>query len=306
MVQGNSMKEGEDYEDAFAPVPHATSGRIIISLAAANNLELHSCDLSQAFIQADKLDEGVNGRIFIRPQQGAIEDEDIVYEACKPQYGIPSSARALHITLSKWFKAQGFTTAGFEDSVWVREAGGQYAHRLVVSAHIDDTLMACESLDTLQVFKREFLTRFEGTDEGEVTTYLGCELISDRVQRTILFRQAVYAKKILQLYGAWDKPSVKTLLEAGVDLSKADSPEVADPVLHRRYRGITGHISFLVTMTRCDLAFAYAELSKFVQCPGPVHLTAAECVLQFLSGSYEDGITYSDPGPRNRNRLAGW
>eukprot|EP00961_Rhodomonas_salina_P183367 2475013-Rhodomonas_salina.1 len=37
-------KEGEDYEDAFAPVPHATSGRIVISLAAANNLELHSCD----------------------------------------------------------------------------------------------------------------------------------------------------------------------------------------------------------------------------------------------------------------------
>eukprot|EP00961_Rhodomonas_salina_P028680 387117-Rhodomonas_salina.1 len=42
---GNRMKEGEDYEDAFAPVLHATSGHIIISLAAANNLELHSCHL---------------------------------------------------------------------------------------------------------------------------------------------------------------------------------------------------------------------------------------------------------------------
>eukprot|EP00961_Rhodomonas_salina_P300266 3939633-Rhodomonas_salina.1 len=117
VVQGNHMKEGEDYEDAFAPVPHTTSGRIIISLAAANDLELHSCDLSQAFIQADKLDEGVNGQIFIRQQQGAIEDEDIVYEVCKQQYGIPSSARALHITLGKWFKEQGFATAGFEDLV---------------------------------------------------------------------------------------------------------------------------------------------------------------------------------------------
>eukprot|EP00961_Rhodomonas_salina_P090797 1221809-Rhodomonas_salina.1 len=27
--------------------------------------------------------------------------------------------------------------------------------------------MACESLTTLQAFKQEFLTRFEGTDEGE-------------------------------------------------------------------------------------------------------------------------------------------
>eukprot|EP00961_Rhodomonas_salina_P211315 2853444-Rhodomonas_salina.1 len=76
------MKEGEDYVDAFAPVPHATSGseRIIISLAAAMDLELHSCDLEQAFIQADKLDEGVDGLIFLRPPQGATEDGDVVYE----------------------------------------------------------------------------------------------------------------------------------------------------------------------------------------------------------------------------------
>eukprot|EP00961_Rhodomonas_salina_P038304 515143-Rhodomonas_salina.1 len=141
-------------------------------MAAAMNLELHSCDLSQAFIQADKLDEGVNGRIFIRPPQGAIEDPDTVFE--------------------------GFVTAWFEDSVWVREAGGRFAHRLIVSAHIDDTLMACKSIETLQDFKKLFLTR-----------------------------QAVYACKILQLYCAWDKPTVKTQLEPGVRLSKVDSPEVA-------------------------------------------------------------------------------
>eukprot|EP00961_Rhodomonas_salina_P233343 3153648-Rhodomonas_salina.2 len=50
-------------------------------------------------------------------------------------------------------------------------------------------------------------------------------------------------------------------------------------------------------MTHCDLVFSYAGLSKFVQCPGPEHLKAVERVLQFLRGSYEDGLTYSDPGP---------
>eukprot|EP00961_Rhodomonas_salina_P054468 731796-Rhodomonas_salina.1 len=85
--------------------------------------------------------------------------------------------------------------------------------------------MACESLTTLQAFKQEFLTQFEGTDEGKVTTYLGCELIRDRANHSIIFRQAVYESKILQLYGAWDKQPVKTPLEAGVRLSTADSPE---------------------------------------------------------------------------------
>eukprot|EP00961_Rhodomonas_salina_P242288 3272945-Rhodomonas_salina.1 len=126
VVMGNCMKEGEDYEDAFAPVPHATSARVIISIAAAEDLKLHSCDLAQAFIQVDKLDEGVNGRIFINPPKGCDEDPDTVFEVLHLLYGIPSSARALHLTLSKWFKSQGFKTAGFEDSIWVREAGGEY------------------------------------------------------------------------------------------------------------------------------------------------------------------------------------
>eukprot|EP00961_Rhodomonas_salina_P075927 1019133-Rhodomonas_salina.1 len=105
---GNRMKEGEDYEDEFAPVPHATSERVIISMAAADDLELHSCNLEQAFIQADKLPvhEGVNSRVFITPSQpkGSDEDPDTVFEVLRPFYGVQSSALALHLKLTKWFK----------------------------------------------------------------------------------------------------------------------------------------------------------------------------------------------------------
>eukprot|EP00961_Rhodomonas_salina_P192913 2603144-Rhodomonas_salina.1 len=233
---GNRMQEGKDYEDSLAPVPHATSGCIIISIAAAQDLELHSCDLAQAFIQADKLDEGVNWLIFIRPPQGAVEDADTVFEVCRPLYGIPSSARALHLTLSHWFKEEGFTTAGFEDSVWVREAGGKYVHQLIVSAHIDDTLMACESLYTLQAFKSEFLTRFEGTNEGEVTTYPALVVNSSVTGSTGASR----SDKL------WMCGRSFNFTEPGTSqLSRH----------HWNQGGITGHLSF-VTMTRCDLALA--------------------------------------------------
>eukprot|EP00961_Rhodomonas_salina_P198187 2674014-Rhodomonas_salina.1 len=59
-------------------------------------------------------------------------------------------------------------------------------------------------------------------------------------------------------------------------------------------------------MTRCDLAFAYAELSKFVQCPGANHLKAAERVLQYLRGTYELGLTYGGSGPTRTNVLHAW
>jgi hypothetical protein len=74
----------------------------------------------------------------------------------------------------------------------------------------------------------------------------------------------------------WDRKPFATPLDVNSRLSKADCPHVVVPALHRRYRSITGCLSCLVNMTRPDLAFAYSQLSKFVQYPGVVHLQTAE------------------------------
>ena len=172
--------------------------------------------------------------------------------------------------------------------------------------HIDDTLIGCTDESVLTAFKTSVLTRFDGTDDGPVQQHLRCKVIQDREKRTMLIRQKGYSERILHLYGFWDKATVKTPMAPGVRLSKDDCPDVVKPVLHRRFRGIVGHLSFLVQMTRPDLAYSYAELSKFCQCPGLVHLQAAERVLQYLRGTYDQGITYFDPGPALRHKLGGW
>eukprot|EP00961_Rhodomonas_salina_P076004 1020432-Rhodomonas_salina.1 len=48
-------------------------------------------------------------------------------------------------------------------------------------------------------------------------------------------------------------------------------------------------------MKRLDLAFAFAELSKFVQNPGQVHLKAVRHTLVYLAGTPAKGLTYSRP-----------
>lgn len=76
-----------------------------MSTAAASDLHLHRVNLTQAFIHADGLDEGVNGLVFMTPSPGCKEyEEGVVYEVLKPLYGIPSSAETLALTHSKWFK----------------------------------------------------------------------------------------------------------------------------------------------------------------------------------------------------------
>ncbi len=120
------------------------------------------------------------------------------------------------------------------------------------------------------------MDRFIGTDEGEVTEYLGCE-----------------------------RNPVATPLDH-MRLSKLDCPEVVDPLVHRKYRSIVGCLSYLVNMTRPDLAFSFSQLSKFLLYPGDAHLAAAYRVLAYVKGTLNEGLSYHDPGVRKPNKRSGW
>ena len=308
IVRGFQMEKGVDYVDNFSPTPGLAVARLMMSIAIANDMELHKIDIEQAFLQADKLDEGVNGRYFINPPAGSPEagNKDVVYEVLKPLYGSPSSPRALHKTMDAYFKSEGFDTIGFEESVWVRPAGGKYCEDIYVSAHVDDCLLSCKSADVMSKFKQDLLQRFAGTDEGEVTEYLGCELIRNRKARTGQLVQKGYAERVLRAFDMWESHPVATPLDPNTRLSKLDCPTVVDPHVHRKYRSIVGCISYLVNMTRPDLAFSFSQLSKFLQCPGDTHLAAAYRVLAYVRGTVNQGINFHDPGIDKRNILSGW
>jgi hypothetical protein len=66
-----------------------------------------------------------------------------------------------------------------------------------VSVHVDDCLI-CKSVTVMVVFKQDPLSRFVGTDEGEVTEYLSCEIIRDREAKTEKIVQSGYFECVLE------------------------------------------------------------------------------------------------------------
>ena len=56
------MERGVDFVDSVSPTPGLAVARLMMSIAIANDMEMHKVDMEQAFLQADKLDEGVNRR----------------------------------------------------------------------------------------------------------------------------------------------------------------------------------------------------------------------------------------------------
>jgi hypothetical protein len=168
----------------------------------------------------------------------------------------------------------------------------QNGHNIVLAAHIDDFVIACAHHPTLDNFRLRLLEVFDGTYEDEIHTYLGCEITRDLDSGFTVLSQKHYAEEILRTYSMWDTLPCSTVLPPGKRLEKGDTVIFPDKIFHLHYRGIVGSLGYLVNMTHPDLAFAYSELSKYVQCPQPDHMFAAQDVLRYLRGTYELGIRY--------------
>jgi hypothetical protein len=77
--------------------------------------------------------------------------------------------------------------------------------KLVISAHIDDFILACADYAALDTFRQVLLARFDETYEGAVHTYLGCEIESGITAGRTLLSQRHFAEDVPSRCGieAW-------------------------------------------------------------------------------------------------------
>ena len=104
---------------------------------------------------------------------------------------MPSAARAWFQTMSAFLKQEGCSKVGYEESMWKTTVNG---HDILLAAHIDDFLLACRDRPTLDTFRSRLLDHFDGSYEGEIQTYLGCEIERDIAKGTTSLSQKHYAE----------------------------------------------------------------------------------------------------------------
>ena len=74
-------------------------------------------------------------------------------------------------------------------------------HQILLATHIDDFIVVCVYRPTLDSFRNALLAHFDGTTDGAIQTYLGCEIERDILADTTTLSQKHYAEDILRTYG---------------------------------------------------------------------------------------------------------
>ena len=205
----------------------------------------------------------------------------------KALYGLRQAPRAWNIKLNQILRGLGFHRCSKEPSLYRKEEGREI---LIVVVYVDDLLVTGSSLKIVSDFKREMATKFEMSDLGKLTYYLGIEVLQS--DEGITLKQDRYARKILEETRMSLCNLTHVPMEMNAKFSKEPNEEKID---EKEYRRSIGCLRYLLH-TRPDLSFSVRVLSRYMQAPCASHGSALKQVLRYLRGTCSLGLFYPRGG----------
>lgn len=142
--------------------------------------------------------------------------------------------------------------------------------------YVDDLLVAGSSLHAILEFKNEMGAKFEMSDLGKLTYYLGIEVL--QYDGGIILKQDRYARRILEESGMSSCNLTHVPLEQNAQFSKGVDEKKVD---EKEFRRNIGCLQYLLH-TCSDLAFSVGVLSRYMQDPKVTHGAAMKQVLMYI------------------------
>ena len=167
VAKGYIQRHGIDYEEVFAPVARIETIRFILALAASNGWQVHHLDVKTAFLHGD-----LKEVVYVSQPEGYVVKgkEDKVYKLNKTLYGLKQAPRAWNEKLNQVLEQIGFIKCSKEPALYRNQDKTQL---MLVAVYVDDLLVTGTSMEAIQDFKKRMSSKFEMSDLGKLTYYLG-------------------------------------------------------------------------------------------------------------------------------------
>ena len=303
VAQGFRQKEFDSFhpDDIHSPVVHKTSLRSLLSVAAAENLHVYTCDVTSAFLQAP-----LKEKIYLKAPPGFASftdsGEEEVLELSQAIYGLKQSSSVFYDAMSAHLISKGFEPLLGDPCLFKRI--NPDGSKIFAAVYVDDITFACSGDAARDAFLAEIRERFVVADgEGAPIEYLlGMAITQDLVAGTIKMSMELPITKLclsvlsdeeLVKSESVDTPMLPTPL-------RKESPRVV-PKSEFDYLSVVGSLLHIANCVRCDISYAVGNLARFSAAPGPAHVRAVKRCLQYLYATRSLGITYSRTSGTPRN-----
>ena len=274
VVRGFQEPGLDGTEDTYSPTPSHLTLRLALVIAASLDFTATNADFKTAFLNALI---GLEECLFIYPPQGVTIDGHVL-QLAKALYGLASSPLRWFLLVSRLLTKYGLTPHPDEPCLY-----WSIKLKLIVVVYVDDCrVMGTEgSIAELIAFLNSHYPITANAD----SEYLSLEL-RQLPNNLLTVSMERYATDMLNELGQATVRSATAPLPPGITMDIAHDVLPLEDV--RFYRQAVGKLGYMVTCWP-ELAFPFAELSRFNGQPGAQHLDALRHVLRYVNGHRKQG-----------------
>ncbi|CAM9882426.1 unnamed protein product, partial [Heterosigma akashiwo] len=192
VAQGYSQQYSIDFRQIYSPVVNAASLRLLLAISANKGYAVDSLDISTAFLNGD-----IDGDVYVKQPPGFVDPEHLnkVWKLNKALYGLKQSPRIWYMELHDHLLSLGFQRSGNESCLYARRDGA--GNELMVAVYVDDLVISGSSSVLVSDFKRSLASKYDLTDQGELTQILGIKVVRDKRNKCFYLSQASFIKRML-------------------------------------------------------------------------------------------------------------
>ncbi len=280
VVRGFEQVEGLDYTETFASVVKPMSYKAMYAIAAANDWEIEQMDVKTAFLYGKILED-----VYVVQPTGFEQGINQVCKLNKALYGLKQSPRVWFETLAKFLSSLGYVPLDAESNVFMKDG-------TMVAIYVDDLILTGPNPAAISWLKNALNGRFEMSDLGPCTYYLGMMISRNRSLRQLTLDQSTYVEQVLRDHGMWDCKPLATPMDASCRLVKAPDEYTADKSLRISYQSAVGSLMYIMLGTRPDIAYSISVVSRYASNPTQTHWQAVKRIFRYLRGTHQMKLVF--------------
>ena len=179
VAKGFSQRPGLDFGQVFAPTARWAALRSIFALAALQDLELYSLDISNAFLNGE-----LDHEVYMQTPEGFKDrfGAGFVLRLNRALYGLKQAGHQWHKKLDSVMSKLDFKLVRCDNSIWVYQRDSVH---LIVPVYVDDMTIACKTRTEYEFLVQELKKHFKLKELGALSSLLGVQVERNRSKRLL-------------------------------------------------------------------------------------------------------------------------
>jgi hypothetical protein len=287
----------------YASVVSRDSVRIAFMLAALNQLDVVTCDIQNAYLNAD-----CREKVWTRAGPEFGSEQGQVMLVTKALYGLKSSGAAFRAMLAQTIQDLGYKSTLADPDVWIRPAikpdGFLYYEMLLV--YVDDILhMSHDTEPTMHAL--QVIYRLKDDKVEPPTRYLGAviknwNIADSSIHCWAMSSESYVRNAVKQVESELDQVGKKLSSRASTPMSIGYRPEIdCTPTLDAThisyYQQQIGVLRWAIELGRIDILTEVTMLSSYLASPRTGHLDQVFHVFAYLKAHSRSTIVFDPAHP---------